>query len=72
MFFYIDFIIDIFFMVDILMNFCIMYVKEGEIFIISLWKIVVYYLKIYFLVDFVVVILWDFLVIFNLGIEEVG
>lgn len=52
------------FIIDILINFRIMYVeKKFEVVVSLLKKIVIYYFKIWFIVDFIVVILFDYFIL---------
>lgn len=67
----IDFIVDIMFIVDILINFRTIYVNKNDEVVSDFGKIMVYYFKGWFFIDVVVVILFDFL-LFGLEIDEVS
>lgn len=66
----IDLIVDLMFIVDILINFWIMYLYSGEV-VMDLQKIVINYIKGWFIIDCVVVLFFDFL-LFGFGNSDVS
>lgn len=59
------------FIIDIIINFWMMFLDNVlEVVISELKKIVIYYFKMWFVVDFVVVILFDFFIL--VGVKGVG
>lgn len=62
----VNLIIDLFFIIDIFINFwSVIFVKNRDEIISDLKKIVVFYVKFWFVVDFVVVIFFEFMVDFE-------